>query len=101
MPKMRNPNGYGSVFKLKGNRRRPFVARITKFNWRYWKPLMQKLDMAHLPHDGRPTYATRLDNAGANKTIVKKILGHAGQGMTEKVYTHKTVKQLVDAINLI
>lgn len=27
---MKNPNGYGTVFKLQGNRRRPFVARKTK-----------------------------------------------------------------------
>lgn len=26
---MRNPNGYGSVYKLSGKRRRPFIARIT------------------------------------------------------------------------
>lgn len=26
---MRNPNGYGSVYKLKGNRRRPWIARKT------------------------------------------------------------------------
>ncbi|WP_161625502.1 tyrosine-type recombinase/integrase [Sporomusa ovata] len=72
-----------------------------KLNWRYWKSLMEKLDMNHLPHDGRHTCATLLDNAGVNKTIVKKILGHAGLGTTEKVYTHKTIQQLVEAINLI
>ena len=27
---MRLPSGYGSVIKLKGNRRRPYQARITK-----------------------------------------------------------------------
>ena len=27
--KIRNPNGYGSVYKLKGNRRRPYVAAVT------------------------------------------------------------------------
>ena len=27
---MRNPNGYGSVFKLSGNRRKPFAVRITQ-----------------------------------------------------------------------
>ena len=27
---MRNPNGYGSVFKLSGNRRKPFAVRITR-----------------------------------------------------------------------
>lgn len=26
---MRNPNGFGCVFKLNGNRRKPFVARVT------------------------------------------------------------------------
>lgn len=26
---MRNPNGYGSVYKLSGNRRKPWTARIT------------------------------------------------------------------------
>lgn len=26
---MKNPNGYGSVFKLGGNRRRPYCARVT------------------------------------------------------------------------
>jgi integrase len=26
---MRNPNGYGSVFKLKGRRRKPWIARVT------------------------------------------------------------------------
>ncbi len=70
-------------------------------NWRYWTPLMEKLSMDHLPHDGRHTCATLLDNAGVNKTIVKKILGHAGEGVTEKIYTHKTIQQLVEAINLI
>lgn len=27
---MRNPNGYESVFKLSGNRRKPFAVRITQ-----------------------------------------------------------------------
>ncbi len=72
-----------------------------KFLWRYWKPIMEKLDMDHLPHDGRHTCATLLNNAGANETVVKKILGHAGLGTTEKVYTHKTIQQLIEAINLI
>ena len=27
--KMRNPNGYGSVIRLKGKRRKPFAVRVT------------------------------------------------------------------------
>lgn len=72
-----------------------------KFKDRYWDPLMTKLGLDHKPHDGRHTCATLLDNADANKTVIKRILGHAGTGTTEKVYTHKTVQQLLDAINLI
>jgi integrase len=56
---------------------------------------MEKLSMDHLPHDGRHTCATLLDNAGISKTIVKKILGHFSQDITEKVYTHKTIKLTV------
>lgn len=27
---MKMPNGYGSIIKLKGNRRKPFQVRLTK-----------------------------------------------------------------------
>ena len=27
--KMRNPNGYGSVIRLRGKRRKPFAVRVT------------------------------------------------------------------------
>ena len=39
---MKNPNGYGSVYKLSGNRRRPWVARIT-IGWEDGKQLYQTL----------------------------------------------------------
>lgn len=62
-----------------------------KFKGRCRNPIMVKLDMQHYQHDGRHTCATLLDNADVNKTVIKKILGHAGTGTTEKVYTHKTI----------
>lgn len=67
----------------------------------YWDPLMQTLNMDHLPHDGRHTCATLLDNVVANKLLIKKILGHIASDETERTYTHKTIQQLVDAINMI
>lgn len=68
---------------------------------RQFTPLMKELDMNHLPHDCRHTAATMLDNVGADKTIVKLILGHKSSDITERVYTHKTHQQLVEAIDLI
>lgn len=55
----------------------------------------------HTPHECRHTCATLLDNAGANDTAVKRILGHASQGVTKGVYTHKSLHELKKAIDMI
>ncbi len=55
----------------------------------------------HTPHECRHTCATMLDNAGANETAVKRILGHASQGVTKGVYTHKSLHELKKAIDMI
>ena len=55
----------------------------------------------HLPHDGRHTCNTLLDNADVKENIKNLILGHVGKTINEKVYTHKTIEQLQKAINLI
>ena len=62
---------------------------------------MKELGMNHLSHDCRHTTATKLDNAGVDRTIVKLILGHASNDVTKRVYTHKTPEQLLSAINKI
>lgn len=70
--------------------------RLRSFYWQRSKLLAE-----HLPHDGRHTCATLLDNAGVNKRTVQLILGHSAKDLTERVYTHKTIGQLVEAINKI
>lgn len=55
----------------------------------------------HTPHECRHTCATWLDNAGANDTAIKRILGHASQGVTKGVYTHKSLHELKRAIDLL
>lgn len=42
-----------------------------------------------------------LDNARISKKIIQLIIGHAGRDIDERVYTHKTTQQLIDAINAI
>ncbi len=66
-----------------------------------FKAVMTAARCKHTPHECRHTCATWLDNAGANDLAVKKILGHAGQGVTQKVYTHKNLQQLRKAIDLL
>lgn len=55
----------------------------------------------HTTHDCRHTVATLLDNKGANETAKRRILGHAGGDVTERVYTHKGLRQLRRCIELL
>ena len=63
--------------------------------------LMERLGMDHLPHDCRHTFASMANTAGMNPTVVKLIMGHASKDLTERVYTHKAVDELVVSVNMI
>lgn len=65
----------------------------------FWKksPVLSKMD--HLPHDCRHTCATMLADAGVDKKIIQLILGHRSKDITDRVYTHKTLGQLIEAVN--
>ena len=67
-----------------------------------WRSVMQLIRAeGHTTHDCRHTVATLLDNAGANETAKRRILGHAGGDSTERVYTHKGLRQLRKCIELL
>lgn len=55
----------------------------------------------HLPHDGRHTFASLMDTAGANKLAIKKIMGHASSDITDGVYTHKAADELLKCVDMI
>lgn len=76
------------------------------FKWRnyydsYWIPLIEQVGMKHLPHDCRHTCVSLLSEAGVDERMVKKIVGHKGQGVTQQVYTHFEISALLEAINKI
>lgn len=64
-------------------------------------PIMEQLNMKHKPHDCRHTFATLMNNADANPTAIKKLIGHNSFTTTEKIYTHKDIEELRKAIELI
>jgi len=66
-----------------------------------FKIIMEQLQLNHKPHDCRHTFATLMDNAGANKLSIKRIMGHASTDITDKIYTHKDIEELKKAIDLI
>lgn len=63
---------------------------------------MEQLKIERTPHCCRHTYISLLAEADVDQRIIKKIIGHSGaMTLTEKVYTHFDMKELVDAINKI
>lgn len=63
-------------------------------------PIMEKLKLKHLPHDGRHTFSTIADNY-IDLDIKKRIMGHTIKDITQGTYTHKTAAELVENINKI
>jgi len=68
----------------------------------FWNPFMEKYQIYHRPHETRYTTISLLARADVNQTVIKRIVGHSGaMSLTEKVYTHFPVEDLVSAINRI
>ncbi len=57
--------------------------------------------MNHKPHDTRHTCVSLLTTAGVDERLIKKIVGHKGLDVTQVVYTHIEVEELLEAINKI
>lgn len=79
-------------------------GQAIKYNDYYtkkWLPLMARLQLNHKPHECRHTFATLMDNAGANKLSIKRIMGHVSKDITDGVYTHKDIEELKKAVDLI
>lgn len=68
----------------------------------YWTPIMKRIGCTHKPHDTRHTCISMMAAKNVNPTLIKKIVGHSGaMSVTEKVYTHVNVEELLEAINKI
>lgn len=67
-----------------------------------FRPLMNRLSIDRTPHCCRHTCISMLAEAHVDQTIIKKIVGHAGaMSLTERVYTHLDVQELIHAVNQI
>ena len=66
---------------------------------RKFNNMMEELGIApHTPHDCRHTFSTRINDAGANGTSIKTLVGHSTFEFTEKIYTQKSIAELRKAI---
>ena len=68
-----------------------------KYRGRFNK-INKKLGMSHRPHDTRHTFITKAKDVNVNEYILKLMVGHSIEDITEKVYTHRTMQQLQEEI---
>lgn len=68
----------------------------TKYN-----ELFKKFNMSHKPHDCRKTAVSIMHSAGIPMEVIRVIVGHSGEGVTERVYLRKRPDELVEYINKI
>ncbi len=66
-----------------------------------FKKAMDRLKMHHSPHETRHTFTTKAKSCHVDEYVLKLILGHAIEDITEKVYTHRTIEQLKAEIEKI
>lgn len=57
--------------------------------------------MTHKPHDTRHSFITMAKSADMNEYILKLIVGHAVEDITENTYTHRTIEDLHQEIQKI
>lgn len=57
------------------------------------------LKMSHTPHECRHTFVTVSAASGMNQILLKKMVGHSSSDITENVYTHAYIEDLVREID--
>lgn len=79
-----------------------YLAPFSQWQFRRaFKDLMEELGMKHTIHETRHTFRTAFDNTDANRVCINLIMGHSSKDIGERVYTHKTMMELQEAIDLI
>ena len=68
---------------------------------RSFKEVMLELEMEHTIHDTRHTFASMLNQVGANDVIISNLAGHEDKEFTKKTYTHAELEDLEKAIKLL
>lgn len=91
-----NPENEYLISNFKNDKMKYSNYRREKFD-----KIMENLEMEHTPHECRHTFASLMDSVNANKLCVKLIIGHSSSDLTEKVYTHKTLRELIETIDMI
>lgn len=66
----------------------------------FFDPLCAALKLQdHTPHECRHSFATYAAASKLNPILVKKIIGHSAQDITQDIYTHAMIEDLIEEID--
>lgn len=76
-----------------------FTVSYTTFR-KHFQNITKQLNCKHTIHDTRHTFASLLDSV-APPNALRSLLGHKQGDITTRVYTHKTIRELRKAVELL
>lgn len=68
---------------------------VSTLRVRFWNPVISD----YTPHDCRHTFISVADRSGINQISLRAICGHKQEGVAAKIYTHKTERDLIEAMS--
>ena len=68
--------------------------KYSNYNRDKFHKIMEMLEMTHMPHDARHSFASFMDKIEANKLSIQLIMGHSPKVLIDKVYIHKNLEEL-------
>lgn len=65
----------------------------------FYKLFMEEFKIERTPHECRHTFVTIAAASGMNNILLKKMIGHASSDITQSVYTHTYIEDLIAEID--
>ena len=88
-------NSTGYIFRNNKDKKVDYNGYLTSF----FEPMCDAFSMRHTPHECRHSFATYAAASRMNPILVKKIIGHSAQDLTQDTYTHAMIEDLVAEID--
>ena len=83
------------VFPGNDNKRLSYSS----YKYTFFDSMVKGLNFKHNPHDCRHTFATFAAKSKMDRLLVKRILGHSSKDITEDIYTHSFIEDIVNEID--
>lgn len=89
----------GFEYLITDRKGKPYNTSTYRFQFMKIMEKFQMKDMTN--HCCRHTLSTMFDNANVNKVAAQKILGHVSNDLDERVYIHKSIDRLIEAMDMV